>query len=56
MRTQGSFIVALHWTYTVNSTGKRAAMYMQDWWRFADGKIAFFRGSEDGEQSAAAFS
>jgi hypothetical protein len=28
---------------------------MQRWWRFADGKIAFFRGSEDTAQSAAAF-
>ena len=30
-------------------------MYMQHWWRFAGGKIVFFRGSEDTEQSAAAF-
>ena len=49
-------IVAVHWAYTVNATGKRAAMNMQHWWRFADGKIVFFRGSEDTEQSAAAFS
>ena len=48
-------IVALHWTYTVNATGKSAAMHMQHWWRFADGKIVFFRGSEDTEQSATAF-
>jgi ketosteroid isomerase-like protein len=48
-------IVAVHWTYTVRATGRRAAMHMQHWWRFADGKIAFFRGSEDTEQSAAAF-
>ena len=40
----------------VNATGKSAAMHMQHWWRFADGKIVFFRGSEDTEQSAAAFS
>jgi hypothetical protein len=32
------------------------AMHMQQWWRFADAKIVFFRGSEDTEQSAAAFS
>ena len=31
-------------------------MYMQHWLRFAGGKIVFFRGSEDTEQSAAAFS
>jgi len=30
-------------------------MYMQHWWRFADSKVVFFRGSEDSEQSAAAF-
>jgi ketosteroid isomerase-like protein len=46
----------IHWSYTVNATGKTATMYMQHWWRFADGKIVFFRGSEDSEQSAAAFS
>ena len=49
-------IVAVWWAYTVNATGKRAAMHMQHWWRFADAKIVFFRGSEDTEQSAAAFS
>jgi hypothetical protein len=30
-------------------------MYMQHWWRFADGKIVWFRGSEDSAQSVAAF-
>lgn len=49
-------IVALRWAYTVKATGRGAAMHMQHWWRFADGKIVFFRGSEDTEQSAAAFS
>ncbi len=49
-------IVTIGWAYTVNTTGKKAAMHMQHWWRFADGKIVFFRGSADTEQSAAAFS
>jgi ketosteroid isomerase-like protein len=49
-------IATIRWAYTVKKTGKSAAMYMQHWWRFADGKIVFFRGSEDTEQSAAAFS
>jgi ketosteroid isomerase-like protein len=49
-------VATVRWAYTVKATGKRAAMYMQHWWRFADGKIVFFRGSEDTEQSAAAFS
>lgn len=48
-------IVAVRWAYTVKATGKRAAMQMHHWWRFADGKIVQFRGSEDTEQSAAAF-
>lgn len=49
-------VATVRWAYTVNATGKSAAMYMQHWWRFADGKIVFFRGSEDTEQSATAFS
>lgn len=48
-------VATIHWAYTVNATGKTAAMYMQHWWRFANGKIVFFRGSEDTEQSARAF-
>lgn len=50
-------VVTVWWEYTVRTTGKHAAMYMQHWWRFDDnGKIVFFRGSEDTEQSVAAFS
>ncbi|HEY6379819.1 MAG TPA: nuclear transport factor 2 family protein, partial [Candidatus Dormibacteraeota bacterium] len=40
-------IATVRWAHTVNATGKSAAMHMQHWWRFADGKIVFFRGSED---------
>jgi ketosteroid isomerase-like protein len=49
-------VAIVHWSYTVKATGKTASMYMQHWFRIADGRIAFFRGSEDTEQSAAAFS
>jgi hypothetical protein len=49
-------IATIRWSYTVKATGKTASMYMQHWWRFADGKIVFFRGSEDSDQSARAFS
>jgi hypothetical protein len=49
-------VATVHWTYTVKATGRTARMYMQHWWRFANGKIVFFRGSEDSEQSAYAFS
>ncbi len=48
-------ISTVHWTFKVRATSKTASMYMQHWWRFADGKIAFFRGSEDSAQSIAAF-
>jgi ketosteroid isomerase-like protein len=48
-------VATIHWTYTVKATGRTAAMYMQHWWRFEAGKIVFFRGSEDTEQSARAF-
>ena len=49
-------VAIVQWTFTVPATGKSASMYMQHWWRFAGGKIIFFRGSEDSAQSAAAFS
>ena len=48
-------MAVIRFAYTVHATGKRTSMYMQHWWRFADGKIVFFRGAEDTEQSAAAF-
>ena len=48
-------VATIHWTYTVHATGKQTSMYMQHWWRFTDGRITFFRGSEDTKQSAAAF-
>src|SRR4051794_31978371 len=48
-------IVPVHWSYTVTATGKQAEMTMLHWWRFDDGKVVRFRGAEDTEQSAAAF-
>jgi uncharacterized protein len=54
---QTDVMVPVRFAYTVKATGKRAAMTMQHWWRFAaDGKVVFFRGAEDTEQSVAAFS
>lgn len=43
------------WSYTVHATGCSTSMRMQHLWRFADGKIVYFRGSEDSEQTARAF-
>jgi ketosteroid isomerase-like protein len=48
-------MVALVWTITVNATGKNVTLPMQHWFRFADGKVAAVRTSEDSEQTAAAF-
>lgn len=36
-------------------TGREASMTMRHHWRFADGKVAYFRGSEDIEQTASLF-
>jgi ketosteroid isomerase-like protein len=47
--------VPVRFAYTVRATGASAEMTMQHWWRFADGKIVFFRGAEDSDQSAHAF-
>ena len=55
-RTDPKVASTAPWTYTVKSTGKTASMYMQHWWRFENGKIVFFRGSEDSAQSIAALS
>jgi len=47
--------VLLHWTFTVRATGGSASMHMQHFRRLRDGKVAYFRGSEDTAQTAAAF-
>jgi ketosteroid isomerase-like protein len=48
-------VATVHWTFTVRATGRTATMYMQHWFRFTDGRISFFRGSEDSAKSMAAF-
>src|SRR5262249_115198 len=48
-------MVPVQFSYTVRATGKRAETTMQHWWRFGGDKIVYFRGAEDTEQSAAAF-
>ena len=53
--TGGDAVIAtVRWAFTVKATGRRAEMYMQHWWRFSDGRIVFFRGSEDSAQTIAA--
>jgi ketosteroid isomerase-like protein len=49
-------MVTIRWTFTALSTGRTATETLHHWWRLADGKIAFYRGSEDSELSASLFS
>jgi ketosteroid isomerase-like protein len=38
------------------ATGKEVAMNLHHYWRFRDGKVEYYRGSEDTAQTAAALS
>jgi ketosteroid isomerase-like protein len=38
----------------MRSTGKEVAMDLHHYWRFRDGKVAYYRGTEDTGQTAAA--
>ena len=40
-------MVVTRWGATAPSTGKSATMDIHHWWRFRDGKIYFYRGTED---------
>ena len=44
----------VRFAYTSIATGQRASMTMHHYWRIRDGKIEYFRGSEDTEQTARA--
>jgi uncharacterized protein len=44
-------MVVTHWAATAPATGKTAAMDIHHWWRFRDGKIYFYRGTEDTAQT-----
>lgn len=40
-------MVVNHFALTVRATGKSGAMDLHHWFRFRDGKIYFYRGTED---------
>lgn len=40
-------MVVTRWGATAPATGKSATMDIHHWWRFRDGKIYFYRGTED---------
>jgi ketosteroid isomerase-like protein len=41
---------------TAPTSGKSIAMDIHHWWRFRDGKICFYRGTEDTAQTQAVLS
>jgi ketosteroid isomerase-like protein len=42
----------VRWTFRSVITGRQASMTMHHYWRIRDGKIEYFRGGEDTEQTA----
>jgi ketosteroid isomerase-like protein len=44
----------IRFAVTVRATGKQVAMNLHHYWRFRDGKIEYYRGSEDTAQTLAA--
>ena len=43
------------WTIRSLKTGREASMTMHHYWRLRDGKVTYFRGSEDTELTAEVF-
>ena len=50
----GDVMVFLRYAFTVTATGKDVATNLHHYWRFRDGKVAYYRGSEDTALVAAA--
>jgi ketosteroid isomerase-like protein len=48
-------MVTIRWTFTARATGRTATETLHHWWRFADGRIVLYRGSDDSEQTASLF-
>lgn len=40
-------MVFVRYAFTVTATGKDVATNLHHYWRFCDGKVAYYRGSED---------
>jgi hypothetical protein len=51
----GEVMVFLRWSFTVTATGKTVASNLHHYWRVRDGKVTYYRGSEDSAQVASAF-
>lgn len=50
----GDVMVFLRYAIRVAATGQDVAMNLHHYWRFRDGKIAYYRGSEDSALIASA--
>jgi len=53
--SQDDVHLLVDWTIRPIATGREASMTMHHYWRLRDGKVTRFRGSEDTELTAAAF-
>lgn len=53
---EGDVMVFIHYAFTVTATGKDVAMNLHHYWRLRNGKVAYYRGSEDTALVAAALS
>jgi ketosteroid isomerase-like protein len=52
--TSDSDVMAvIRFGFTVNRNGRSGAMDLHHWWRFRDGKVYFYRGTEDTAKTAA---
>jgi ketosteroid isomerase-like protein len=52
----GDVMVLIRYAFTVTATGKDVAMNLHHYWRFRDGKVVYYRGSEDTALVASALS
>ncbi len=52
---QDAVHLLVDWTIRSPSTGREASMTMHHYWRLRDGKVTYFRGSEDTELTASVF-
>jgi uncharacterized protein len=44
-------MVVTRWGATAPATGKSATMDIHHWWRFRDGQVCYYRGTEDTAQT-----
>jgi ketosteroid isomerase-like protein len=47
---ENEVFVFVHYRFVASTTGREAKMNLHHYWRFRDGKVEFFRGSEDTAQ------